>query len=232
MRNVLVVGASRGIGRALVQRYLSAGDRVFATVRAPVELDAATVLSGVDLQDDAACLALPARLAALGVTRLDIVIVNAGILTREHLEHIEPPASSVARDAAFGRIHEHIEVNALGPLRVATALLPLLGEGSRLALVSSRRGSLGDCVTGGSYGYRMSKAAANIAFIALARDLAPRGIAVAVLHPGFVQTEMNAGRGDITAATSAAGIFDRIESVDLSNSAAAFLHATDEALPW
>ena len=78
----------------------------------------------------------------------------------------------------------------------------------------------------------MSKAAANIAFIALARDLAPRGISVAVLHPGFVQTEMNAGRGDITAATSAAGIFDRIESVDLSNSAAAFLHATDEALPW
>ena len=234
MRNVLIFGGSRGIGRALVQRYLSAGDRVYATVRAPVELEGATVLSEVDLRDDAACLALPHRLSALGVSQLDIVIVNAGVLMREHLEHLEPgaPSGAEAREAAFERIEEQMEVNALGPLRAATALLPLLGEGARLALVSSRRGSLGDCSTGGSYGYRMSKAAANIAFVTLARDLAPRGVSVAVLHPGFVQTDLTGGRGDISAAEAAAGIFDRIESVELSNSAAAFLHATDEALPW
>jgi NAD(P)-dependent dehydrogenase (short-subunit alcohol dehydrogenase family) len=216
----------------LVQRYLSAGDRVFATVRADVAVEGATVLTGVDLQDDAACLALPARLGALGVTRLDVAIVNGGILRREYLEHFEDRGPADARTAAFERIHEQLEVNALGPLRVATALLSLLGEGSRLALVSSRRGSLGDCVTGGSYGYRMSKATANMAFVTLARDLAPRGIAVAILHPGFVQTDLNGGRGDVTVSESASGLYERIESVHIANSASALLHATDEALPW
>lgn len=228
MRNVLVVGAGRGIGRALVDCYLAAGDRVVGTTRAPVELGAAQNLADVDITDDTCCLALPARLGALGFERLDVAIVNAGILTREHLDHLTGPG----RSDAFARIQQQIEVNALGPLRVATALLPMLQPGARLAVVSSRRGSVGDNTSGGSYGYRMSKAMVNMAFVTLARDLAERGIRITVLHPGFVRTDLTGGRGDVSPAESAAGLYERIEAETAEGSGGTFWHANGEALPW
>lgn len=228
MRNVLVVGAGRGIGRALVERYLEAGDRVVGTSRSPVQLGAALNLAGVDITSDADCLALPGRLRAEGVERLDVVVINAGVLTREHLEHLTGPG----RDDAFARIQQQIEVNALGPLRVATALLPLLQADARLAVVSSRRGSVGDNTSGGSYGYRMSKAMVNMAFVNLARDLADRRIRVSVLHPGFVRTDLTGGRGDVSPAEAAAGLYARIESETLEGSGGTFWHANGEALPW
>lgn len=228
MRTVLVIGGSRGIGRALVDAYVAAGDRVCATSRAPMAIPGAAVLAGVDLLDDASCLALPARLRAEGIDRLDVVVVNAGALTREHLPDLVGPA----RAEAFARIQQQIEVNALGPLRVATALLPLLGRGARLAVITSRRGSVGDNSTGGSYGYRVSKAAANMAFVNLARDLAPDGVLVAVLHPGFVRTDLTGGRGDITPDAAAAGLIARIDEVTPETSGAVFLHANGEVLPW
>ncbi len=228
MRTILIVGGARGIGRALVDAYVAAGDRVFVTARGPLAIDGAVVLDGVELTDDAACLALPGRLRALGVDRVDVVVVNAGILTREHLPDLLGPD----RAAAFAGLQTQWEVNALGPLRVATALLPMLGAGSRLGVVSSRRGSVGDNSSGGSYGYRMSKAAVNMAFVNLARDLAPRGIAVVVLHPGFVQTDLTGGRGDVTAAEAAAGLAARIDATTLENSGGGFMHANGETLPW
>lgn len=228
MRNVLVVGGSRGIGRALVDAYIAAGDRVWATSRATMAIPGASVLPGVDLLDDASCLALPGRLRADGVERLDVVVVNAGALTREHLPDLVGPA----RADAFARIQQQLEVNAIGPLRVATALLSLLGQGSRLAVITSRRGSVGDNSSGGSYGYRVSKAAANMAFVNLARDLSPDGVLVAVLHPGFVRTDLTGGRGDITPDAAASGLIARIDEVTPETSGTVFLHANGEVLPW
>ena len=78
-------------------------------------------------------------------------------------------------------------MNALGPIRVTEALLPNLKSGSKVAIVTSRSGSIGDNGSGGNYGYRMSKAAVNMAGVNLALDLKPKGIPVAILHPGMVQ---------------------------------------------
>ncbi len=228
MRTVLVIGGTRGIGRALVDAYVAAGDQVWATSRAELAIPGATVLPGVDLLDDASCLGLPDRLRGAGVTRLDIVVVNAGALSREHL----PDLVGAGRADAFERIQQQLEVNAIGPLRVATALIQLLGEGSRLAVITSRRGSVGDNSTGGSYGYRISKAAANMAFVNLARDLSPDGVMVVVLHPGFVRTDLTGGRGDITPDVAARGLVARIDEVTPETSGAAFLHANGEVLPW
>ena len=89
-------------------------------------------------------------------------------------------------------------MNAIAPLRVAQALRPTLQAGSKIAVITSRMGSMGDNGSGGAYGYRMSKAAVNAVGVSLARDLARAGVAVAILHPGYVQTEMTEGKGTST----------------------------------
>ncbi len=92
-------------------------------------------------------------------------------------------------------------------------------------------GSITDNGSGGMYGYRMSKAAANAAGKSLARDLAPRGVAVVILHPGHVQTRMTGGNGDVTPDVAAAGLIARIDELSLERSGR-FMHANGEELPW
>jgi NAD(P)-dependent dehydrogenase (short-subunit alcohol dehydrogenase family) len=92
-------------------------------------------------------------------------------------------------------------------------------------------GSIADNSSGGYYGYRMSKAALNAAGMSLAQDLRSRGIAVLILHPGFVRTQMTAGHGAIAPAESARGLVDRIDELTLENTGR-FLHMNGEALPW
>jgi NAD(P)-dependent dehydrogenase (short-subunit alcohol dehydrogenase family) len=92
-------------------------------------------------------------------------------------------------------------------------------------------GSIDDNNSGGMYGYRMSKAAVNIAGVSLARDLAPRGIAVALLHPGFVRTEMTGGRGNVDPPEAARGLIARIDELTLETSGG-FWHASGKRLPW
>ena len=92
-------------------------------------------------------------------------------------------------------------------------------------------GSIGDNTSGGYYGYRMSKAALNAAGVSLARDLAPRGIAVAILHPGAVRTGMTGGQGNLEPDESASGLLRRIDELQLATSGR-FLHQTGDVLPW
>ena len=96
---------------------------------------------------------------------LDGVILNAGLLEATSLEHLDPDS-----------LRRQFEVNALAPLRLTHALLPQLRPGSNLILMTSRMGSIDDNTSGGSYGYRMSKVALNMAGTSLAIDLKPRGI--------------------------------------------------------
>jgi NAD(P)-dependent dehydrogenase (short-subunit alcohol dehydrogenase family) len=215
----LVTGANRGIGLELCRQLEDRGDEVVATCRhASGDLEAlgVRVETGVDVADPGTIDALAARLEG---TAVDVLVNNAGILQRVGLDALD-----------FESIRRQFEINSIGPLRLTSALLPNLSSGSRVAIVTSLMGSMGDNTSGGSYGYRMSKAAVNAAGVSLSHDLRPRGIAVAILHPGMVATEMTGGRG-IPTEQSVRGLLERIDGLTLENSGT-FWHADGRVLPW
>jgi len=216
-----VTGANRGIGLAYCQQLHLRGDRVIAVCRqSSDELDdlGVQVESGIELTSPDSLAALVNGLA--GQT-LDTVILNAGILESMGLSDLDPEA-----------IRRQFEVNALAPLLLARALTPLMPEGSKLVLMTSRMGSIEDNSSGGSYGYRMSKVALNIAGKSLAVDLRSRGIAVAILHPGLVKTRMiQFNPNGISPEDSVRGLIARIDELTLNNSGS-FLHANGSVLPW
>ena len=216
-----MTGANRGIGLAYCQQLHLRGDRVIAVCRqSSDELDdlGVQVESGIELTSPDSLAALVNGLA--GQT-LNTVILNAGILESMGLSDLDPEA-----------IRRQFEVNALAPLLLARALTPLMPEGSKLVLMTSRMGSIEDNSSGGSYGYRMSKVALNIAGKSLAVDLRSRGIAVAILHPGLVKTRMiQFNPNGISPEDSVRGLIARIDELTLNNSGS-FLHANGSVLPW
>ena len=219
MKSCLVTGASRGIGLELCRQLQQRGHRVTAVCRqASAELRAleCTVIDGIELTDAASVARLAERVAG---QRIDVLVNNAGILARDSLAELD-----------FDGMRRQFEVNALAPLRVTHALLPNLGAGSKVVIITSRMGSIADNGSGGYYGYRMSKAAVNIAGVSLARDLRDRDIAVLLLHPGMVATEMTGHQG-VPAAEAARNLVARIESLGLEQSGS-FHHANGEPLPW
>jgi NAD(P)-dependent dehydrogenase (short-subunit alcohol dehydrogenase family) len=125
---------------------------------------------------------------------------------------------------------EQYRVNTLGPLRVTETLVDNLGEGSKVVIVTSRVGSIEDNGSGGNYGYRASKTAVNMVGTNLKIELLPRGIAVALLHPGLVATDMTGGQG-IDPVVSAQGLIERISELNLEKSGG-FWHAEGYELPW
>jgi len=179
------------------------------------------VLEGVDVADDASVASLAEKLSGRPI---DWLVLNAGILQVDGLAPLD-----------VAGIRRQFEVNALGPLRVTAALASNLGTGGKVALITSRMGSIGDNGSGGMYGYRMSKAALNMAGVSLARDLAGRGIAVVILHPGMVATDMTAGFGHgphmQSADETATLLIARVDELTLATSGA-FRHAKGETLPW
>ncbi len=220
MANYVITGANRGIGLELARQLSARGESVFALCRqSSPELTAlgVQVVDGVDVCEDAA---VATAVQSLIHVPVDVLINNAGWLSDESLEDLD-----------FARIRRSFEINALGPLRVSAAFLPLLRRGSKIALITSRMGSIGDNGSGGRYGYRMAKAALNMAGMSLARDLAPREIAVGILHPGFVRTAMTGYQGMTDPPAAAAQLIARIDGLNLSNSGT-FWHANGEELPW
>ena len=219
----LITGANRGIGLALTRTYRARGDAVIGVCRhasAELEQSGARIEADVDVTDGPALAGLAARLKGV---HLDTLVLNAGILGKEALGSIDAEG--------FDRMRQQFEVNALGPLRVAQALLAQLGQGSKIGIVTSRMGSVSDNGSGGYYGYRASKAAVNAIGKSLALDLAPRGIAVFLLHPGYVATDMVGGSGDVSPAESAAQLVARLDGLSLADSGT-FWHANGSALPW
>lgn len=219
MATVLITGCNRGIGLQLCAQYSARGDDVIAVVRSSnAELDAlpVRVITGIDVGDGAT---MPLLKEAVGDQAIDVLLNNAGILRSDSLDRLD-----------YEAMQEQFRVNTLGPLRVTEALLDNLREGSKVAIVSSRVGSIEDNGSGGNYGYRTSKAAVNMIGANLKHDLAPRGIAVALLHPGLVATDMTGGQG-ISPKESAKGLINRIDTLDISNSGG-FWHAEGYPLPW
>jgi NAD(P)-dependent dehydrogenase (short-subunit alcohol dehydrogenase family) len=220
MATTVITGANRGIGLELTRQLSERGDTVVGVCRksspALQELGV-KVIDGIDVTSSESTDTLAEELAS---TRIDLLVNNAGILSRESLGDLD-----------FDRIRTQFEVNSLGPLRVSAALLPMMGPGSKIAIITSRMGSIDDNTSGGRYGYRMSKVAVNMAGKSLAHDLKDRGVAVGILHPGFVRTDMTGGEGLIDAPESAQGLIARIDELDLDNSGS-FWHCNGELLPW
>lgn len=220
MATVLITGANRGIGFEFARHYSRLGWKVVAVCRqasqALEQIDV-EIVDGVDL---AVTEGGERLLSKVGSRPLDLLINNAGILRDEQLGALR-----------FDTIAEQFEVNALAPLRITEALLGNLNEGAKVALITSRMGSIADNTSGGRYGYRMSKAALNAAGKSLAMDLKPKGVAVAILHPGYVATDMVGGHGDITPAVAAERLAQRIDELSLDNTGT-FWHSSGELLPW
>lgn len=217
---VVITGANRGIGLELARYYAREGHEVVGVCRqSSDELAsvAAQVIEGVDVTTGEGIEKLKAGLAG---QKISLLINNAGLLQDEQLGSID-----------FDSIRTQMEINAYAPLRVAEALIPIMGQGSKIANITSRMGSIADNDSGGRYGYRASKAALNAFGKSLAMDLKPRGIAVAQLHPGFVKTRMVNFGGLITPEDSARGLAEQITRLNLENTGT-FWHSNGEELPW
>ncbi len=219
MTTTLVTGCNRGIGLQLVTQLNARGDNVIGVCRSSnADLDSLgiRVISGIDVSDGESVARLKAEIAN---EPIDVLINNAGILRRDSFGSLD-----------YDEMLEQYRVNALGPLRVTEALAGNLKEGARVAIVSSRVGSIDDNGSGGNWGYRTSKTAVNMIGTNLMHELRPRGISVALLHPGLVATDMTSQQG-VSPEGSARGLLQRIDELNLENSGG-FWHAEGYVLPW
>ncbi|MFC0454906.1 SDR family oxidoreductase, partial [Rhodococcus jostii] len=184
------------------------GDNVIAACLfdgADLISDGITVEPNVDVTSQESVEALASRLTEAGTT-LDSLIHVAGVMWLDDLGTID-----------YDLVRKQIEINTLGPLRTIEAARPLLNEGAKVGIVTSRVGSLGDNTSGGMYSYRISKAAANMAGLNLHHDLSKNGISVLMLHPGMVATDLTKDfPGEhtyITPEQAAAGLIKNIDNL-------------------
>jgi len=219
MSTIIISGAGRGIGLELSKQYQARGETVIGLCRnATPELESLgiEIIDSVDVTDESS---IAKMVEQLNGRSIDMLINNAGILHKVTLDKPD-----------YDSIRNQFEVNALGPLKVTTGLLGNLSPSAKVGVITSRMGSIADNTSGSHYGYRSSKAAANIIGVSLAQDLKPKGIAVAILHPGMVSTDMTRHNG-IPVAEAASGLIARLDNLDLTNTGR-FWHANGEELPW
>lgn len=215
MATIVIVGANRGIGLALARQYSDAGDRVFALCRDPGSADelaklaessgGAVTIAAADMADDAS---VARAVQAIGDTPIDLLLNVGGIFRN----------AAGPEDNDFADWRESFEVMTIGPFRMSVALLPNLERaGGKILSLSSQAGA-STWPMGGMYPYVAAKAALNRSMASLAIDLKDRGIAVGLVHPGYVLTDMGGPDAEITAQESAAGIRDVATKLDLENS--------------
>jgi NAD(P)-dependent dehydrogenase (short-subunit alcohol dehydrogenase family) len=212
---VLVVGASRGIGLELVRQYLADGAEVTATARRPDDFahlreQGAQALK-LDVGDAASVAALRRPVDGAG---FDLAILSAGVFG-PRTAGLEAP-SQVEFDAVM-------HTNVLGAMRVLAQLADQLAPGARLAVISSRMGSIGLRAASSGWLYRASKAALNSVLKDTALALAGRATCVA-LHPGWVRTDMGGGGADLDVAASAADIRRTLAALTPADNGGFFNH--------
>lgn len=218
--NVVIVGANRGIGLELVKQYQAAGHHVIAMCRnasRSLNESGCKVVENIDVTDDE----LIHSIADITpVESIDILIHNSGILVPDNINGID-----------FDSMRRHFDVNSLGALRTVLGLQDKLKNGSKVGIVSSRVGSIDDNNGSNNYAYRVSKTAVNMIGKCLSIDLRDAGVAVALLHPGYVRTEMTWNNGLIDADEAARGMIKRMEELSLDTSGI-FVHSSGEVLTW
>jgi NAD(P)-dependent dehydrogenase (short-subunit alcohol dehydrogenase family) len=224
MSTILITGANRGIGFELTRQMTERGESVIATCRAPAE--AAELRSLADAHPTTLNIvqltvtnpaSIAAAKASVSQKAIDVLVNNAGIIG---------PKRQSTLDMDFDGWLETFDVNTLGPLRVLQAFLPNLERSAwpRVLTITSRMGSLTASPATDRIAYRASKAALNRTMLAVAGDLKSRNIAVAVAHPGWVQTDMGGQMAALTPAASAAGLIEVIDRMTLSNTPRFFDH--------
>lgn len=237
-RITLVTGANRGLGLALVRQLLARGDHVVATCRQPGRATALNALAGdypgrlhvlpLDLAEARSRAELVRELPlVLGdhgedrPARIDLLVNNAGVLhSGERFGHLEQ-----------AQLEDSLRVNAVGPFLLAQALAPWLADGARIANLSSVMGSIGSRGEFRSPGYCAGKAAQNMFTVQLAHALAPRGIVVLALHPGWVRTDMGGQSAEVAPEDAAAGLLAVIDGATPAQSGH-FLDWRGQTLPW
>jgi NAD(P)-dependent dehydrogenase (short-subunit alcohol dehydrogenase family) len=220
----MVVGADRGIGAALVDVYKERGDDAIAVCQGDgaAWADAGVrVIGHIDVTDSNAVEGLAGE---VGSTPIDVLVHVAGVGAFDRFGQFD-----------FDVMLRHYDLNALGPLRVVSALAGNLRNGSKVGIVTSRMGSIGDNGSGRMYSYRMSKAAANMLGVNLHHELSPEGVHVVLLHPGTVATQMTKGaKGWDTftkPAEAATGLAARLDALS-PDTPIEFRHADGTLLPW
>jgi NAD(P)-dependent dehydrogenase (short-subunit alcohol dehydrogenase family) len=220
MKTIVITGSASGIGLELTKQLMRRGDKVIALCRtATSELTqtGAQVIEGIELTASN----LEERIhSSLRSEKIDWLLNNAGIFENDELGSIDPR-----------NVLKQFEINTLAPIKVTQALLPLLNKGSKIGITTSRMGSIEDNTSGGFYGYRISKAAVNMFGKGLSIDLAPKGISVALMHPGYVKTKMTGFNGEITPEVSAKGLIQIMDRLNLDLSGG-FWHTNGEELDW
>jgi NAD(P)-dependent dehydrogenase (short-subunit alcohol dehydrogenase family) len=235
MPTVFITGSSRGLGLEFAQSYAGEGWRVIATCRQPAAASDLRAIPGdvqideLDITNTPSIKALAAKLAGKPI---DILINNAGV-------HGYRDARASFGDIDVENWLQVFKVNAVAPLKVTEAFLPnlLAGERKKIVFISSRagsiteRGSLPHHKTGGPYAYRSSKAALNCVAKGVAFDLRAKGVAVVILHPGWVKTETGGWDAPMDPATSVQSMRKVIDEASPSDNGA-FRNFDGELIPW
>ena len=232
MSNLLITGANRGIGLEFVRQYAADGWRIFACCRHPEEATELNALSQqhdgqitVHMLDVADFLQIERLADELAGHDLDLLINNAGIY---------PDSTSGGFGATNYEGWAHaFRVNTMAPLKMAETFAPNVARSQQKKIVNitSKMGSIADNTSGGAYIYRSSKAALNMVVKSLSYDLAARGIVTAILHPGWVQTDMGGPNALITTEQSVAGMRDVITRLSKANSGKFYSYDGQE-IPW
>lgn len=220
MANVIITGANRGIGLALVKTYLLGGNRVFALCRQPHQADQLNELAAsaggqltVHTVDMADAGSITTFAGSLKDTPVDVLLNVAGIVGGRTDSLLKTPFS----EADFDDWRTAFEVMTIGPFRLTQAVLPnLIAARGKVMTVSSQIAA-STWPRGGLYAYGATKAAVNRLMRSLAFDLRDKGVTVALVHPGWVQTDMGGANAEITPQESAAGIKQVLDGLTLED---------------
>ena len=225
MKNILITGANRGIGLKFAE-ILSANNNIYATARDITKADDLekldnTELLELDLLDKDSIKSFCSELKDIP---LDIIINNAGIFQDEQMEEtILDPELWL----------DEIMINAIGPVVLSQKLKEniMSGNEKKIIFISSQMGSIDDNYSGGYYFYRTSKSALNSAAKSLSIDWKADGIAVVMLHPGWVRTDMGGSNAKLDIDTSVRKMLDVINALDMGKTGT-FLNYEGKKLEW
>lgn len=220
MPTILITGASRGIGADLATLYDADGYDVIATCRDPSMYSGPGTVVALEASDGASIAALK---ASLGSKPIDILWNNAGV----YLDRNMP-----LEEMDWAAWEETFRINTIAPIRIADALMENVRASEKriMAFTTSRMGSIAR-LSSGSYAYRSSKTALNMAVSVLTKDVASVGISTVMLHPGWVRTDMGTSAADIDTQTSAAGMKAVVDGLTPEKSGV-FLNYDGSPLPW
>ncbi len=229
--NVLITGASRGIGLEMVRYGIEQNWRVFACCRHPQQADTLMSLAklangrtSVHIADMYELATIQALSYELRNEPIDMLINNAGIYGSDKNK--------------FGHVDVQswintFQVNSIAPLKIAEAMIEQvrMGQQKIIACLSSKMGSMDDNGSGGSYIYRSSKAALNAVVKSMAVDLRKDGIKCVALHPGWVKTDMGGPNAEISTRESVTHMFDILLSLQPGDSGR-FIDIDGTDIPW